>query len=252
MVTFLTRLFRSTIMIKIIMAVSGLGIIGFLLAHLTGNLLMFGGPEKINAYGQSLRDLGPVLWLLRGGILLFFIAHIVSAIMLGKRNRAARPIGYTMKKPIKATIFSRTMMLSGLTVFSFVAFHLAHYTFGKIQPEFFNGEYTLHDGRVTHNVYEMVVYGFENPVYTLLYVLCMTLLGFHLSHALTSAIQTFGLNNPKYSKFLRRLGPSFAVIIVAAYLSIPVSVITGILKHKADIEHTALSNEGGIIKEIKQ
>ncbi len=252
MATFLERLSHSSILLKVLMAVSGLGIIGFLIAHVSGNLLMFSGPEKINAYAQGLRDLGPLLWVARIGVLACLIAHVWSAIMLGKRNRMARPIGYKMKKPLKSTIFSRTMMLSGLTIFLFAVFHLMHYTFGKVQPEYFNGEYTLHGGRIVHDVYSMVVYGFQNPIYTVTYIFCMTLLGFHLSHAVTSVFQTFGLNNIKYAKFLKLVGPIFATIIVIAYLSIPISVALGIIEHRNQSKNTANISNDITYKEIKR
>ena len=246
----LLRLFRSSVMVKIVMAVTGLGILGFLLAHLAGNLLIFGGAEKINAYGQGLRDLGPLLWALRGGMLVCFGAHIWSAIVLADRNRTARPVGYKEKKSLKSTLYSRTMMMSGLTVLAFVSFHLLHYTFGLIQPEHFGADYRLHNGRITHDVYSMVLYGFQNPFYTIIYILCMILVGWHLSHAVSSMFQTFGLNNPKYSGFLGKLGPAVALIIVLAYLSIPTAVMIGVLKHEPANAQAALKT--GEIKEMKR
>lgn len=245
----LLRLFRSSVLTKIAMAVSGLGIIGFLIAHLAGNLLIFVGAEKINAYGQGLRDLGPLLWVLRGGILALFGVHIWSAIVLADRNRSARPQGYREKKSIKSTLFSRTMMLSGLTVLAFASFHLLHYTFGLVQPEYFHGEWKLHDGRIVHDVYTMVMYGFQNPFYTVLYILCMILVGWHLSHAVTSMFQTLGMNNPKYNSFFKRLGPTFAIVIVAAYLSIPLSVMFGILKPVPNGAEAMIHSSGTIQQE---
>ncbi len=240
----LQRLFRSSVLTKIAMAVSGLGIIGFLIAHVAGNLLIFAGAEKINAYGQGLRDLGPLLWALRGGIIVMFGVHIWSAIVLADRNRSARPQSYKVKKPIKSTLFSRTMMISGLTVLAFVSFHLLHYTFGLVQPEYFNASYKLHDGRTVHDVYTMIIYGFQNPFYTVVYIICMNLVGWHLSHAVTSMLQTLGLNNPRYNGVFKKAGPAFAVVIVVAYLSIPLSVMFGVLKPLSGGAEAMIHNSG--------
>ncbi len=221
---------RSTILSKIVMAVSGAAIVGFLIAHLSGNLLIFGGPEKINAYGQGLRDLGPLLWALRIGILVFFVLHIITSIYLADKNRSARPVSYEKKKSIQSTIASRTMFFSGLTILTFVTYHLLHYTFGIVQPEFFHGEYILHDGRTTHDVYSMMIHGFQNPFIFITYLLAMTFVCMHLSHAIASAFQTLGINNTKYNSKIKMAGMGFAALIWIGYMSIPAGVMAGVLK----------------------
>ncbi len=212
------------------MAVSGAAIVGFLIAHLTGNLLVFAGPEKINAYGQGLRDLGPLLWVLRIGILAFFVLHIITSINLADKNRSARLVSYTKKKSIQSTIASRTMFFSGLTILTFVIYHLLHYTFGIIQPEFYHGEYTLHDGRTVHDIYAMIYHGFSNPFIVLSYFIAMTFICLHLSHAISSAFQTLGFNHPKYNGKIKMAGMGLATILWVGYISIPVGVMAGVVK----------------------
>ncbi len=221
---------RSTILSKIVMAVSGAAIVGFLIAHLSGNLLVFGGPEKINAYGQGLRDLGPLLWVLRIGILVFFVLHIISSIYLADKNRSARPVSYAKKKSIQSTIASRTMFYSGVTILTFVIYHLMHYTFGMIQPDFYHGEYILHDGRTVHDVYSMMIHGFTNPFIVVTYLLAMTFVCMHLSHAISSAFQTLGFNHTKYNGIIKTAGIGLATILWLGYMSIPFGIMAGVLK----------------------
>ncbi|MBK9248678.1 MAG: succinate dehydrogenase cytochrome b subunit [Ignavibacteria bacterium] len=224
------KFLRSTILSKIVMAVSGAAIVGFLIAHLTGNLLMFGGPEKINAYGQGLRDLGPLLWIMRGGLIVVLVLHVISSIFLADKNRSARPINYEKKKSLQSTLASRSMFFSGLTILTFVTYHLLHYTLGIVQPQFFHGEYTLHDGRVVHDVYTMVIYGFRNPFITITYVLAMTFVCLHISHAVPSAFQTLGINNVKYNAMIKKASAALAALILVGYLSIPAAIMAGALK----------------------
>lgn len=221
---------RSTILSKIVMAVSGAALVGFLIAHLTGNLLVFAGPEKINAYGQGLRDLGPLLWVLRIGLLVAVALHIISSIFLADKNRSARPISYSQKKSIQSTIASRTMLFSGITILTFVAYHLLHYTYGIVQPEFYHGEYMLHDGRTVHDIYSMMIHGFTNPFITVSYVLAVTFVCMHLNHAVASAFQTLGFNHPKYNAKIKMFGVGLSAILWVGYLSIPAGIMAGVVK----------------------
>ncbi|MBS1537510.1 MAG: succinate dehydrogenase cytochrome b subunit [Bacteroidetes bacterium] len=221
---------RSTILSKIVMAVSGAALVGFLIAHLTGNLLVFAGPEKINAYGQGLRDLGPLLWVLRIGLLVAVALHIISSIFLADKNRTARPVSYSKKKSIQSTIASRTMLFSGITILTFVAYHLLHYTYGIVQPEFYHGEYMLHDGRTVHDIYSMMIHGFTNPFITVSYVLAVTFVCMHLNHAIASAFQTLGFNHPKYNAKIKMFGVGLSAILWVGYLSIPAGIMAGVVK----------------------
>ncbi|MBI3259987.1 MAG: succinate dehydrogenase cytochrome b subunit [Ignavibacteriae bacterium] len=221
---------RSTILSKIVMTVSGAAIVGFLIAHLTGNLLIFGGPEKINAYGQGLRDLGLLLLFLRIGLVVTFVLHIVTSIYLADKNRTARPVSYTKKKSIQSTIASRTMFFSGLTILTFVVYHLLHFTYGIVQPEFYHGEYILHDGRTVPDIYSMMIHGFQNPFIVITYLLAVTFVCLHLSHAIGSAFQTLGINHTKYNGIIKKAGMGLATILWLGYMSIPFGIMAGVLK----------------------
>src|SRR5262245_417126 len=131
---------------KQLVAVTGLGLTGFVLVHMLGNLQIFAGlgdamagQDALNGYAKFLKDQGPLLWVARGALLLIFVLHIALALWLNARNRAARPVAYHYRNTIKATWASRHMVSTGVVVGLFVLFHLAHYTFGwvdgaEVQP----------------------------------------------------------------------------------------------------------------------
>ncbi|MBL7975528.1 MAG: succinate dehydrogenase cytochrome b subunit [Candidatus Kapabacteria bacterium] len=221
---------QSTIMSKVIMALSGLAVIGFLLAHLAGNLLVFGGPEAINKYGQGLRDLGGLLWVLRGGIVVAFIAHIFTSIQLKQRNASARKVSYANTQPVNSTFASRTMLISGLSILIYLLFHLSHFTWGMVNPKSFNGSYILQDGRIVHDVYAMVVADFQNPIISIVYIVAVTLVMFHTTHAFSSAFQTLGINHPSYNGLIKKAGLGIAILFWIGYVSIPVAILGQFVK----------------------
>src|SRR5688572_26180689 len=135
--TWLIGFWRSSIGGKVTMAVTGLLLFGFVVAHVLGNLLLFAGPDSINAYAKSLADLGPLLWLLRIGLLAVFVLHVVTGLRIARQNRTARPVAYTKEATIQASFASRSMVFSGVTVLAFVVYHLLHFTFGVTNPDHF-------------------------------------------------------------------------------------------------------------------
>src|SRR4051812_24092607 len=151
-------------------AITGMLLTGFLVVHLIGNLNVLAGPDAINGYAKFLKDLGPVLWIARGGLLAIFLLHLVLALWLAKRVLAARPVGYSYRATIQATWASRTMPYTGLVILVFALFHLAHYTFGKVETVWARSIHThklvqsnfldLVDAQGRHDVYTMVVLGF--------------------------------------------------------------------------------------------
>ncbi len=217
----IAKTLSSSIGMKLIMAVSGFLLFGFLLGHLSGNLLIYAGPDALNAYAKWLHDLGGLLWVARIGLLVAIAAHILTAIKLSAINRSSTPQKYEVKKSTKATFASRTMMMTGLIVLFFILYHLAHYTFRWLNPEF--------EALDKFDVYSMVVLGFKNPLASLFYIVGVGLLCFHLSHGVSSLFQTLGINHPKYNPLIRILGPAFGIILAIGYLSIPVSVLTGLV-----------------------
>jgi succinate dehydrogenase / fumarate reductase cytochrome b subunit len=216
------RLFHSPIGAKMLMAVTGLMLTGFVLAHLTGNLLIFAGPEKFNAYAHGIQSLGGLLWVARIGLIAIFFLHIKIAISLSIQNKAARPVGYAQEATMQATLASRYMIHTGILMLTFVLYHLAHYTFKIVNPEIS----ALAEG----DVYQMVVIGFSSPVVSGFYVIAMAALAAHLRHGVSSAFQSLGVYHGNINPLTDKLGPVVAGIVFLGFSSIPVAVLMGIVK----------------------
>jgi succinate dehydrogenase / fumarate reductase cytochrome b subunit len=221
--------FGSSIGKKLIVAVTGILLIGFLLGHLLGNLQVFLAPEWINAYGHHLQTF-PLLWGIRLGLLGIFALHIFTTILLIRENRAARGAqGYAMHPKKYSTLAARTMALSGLSLIAFVVFHILHFTAKTTDPEYRTMTTELH-GEIVPDVHTMMVTGFQKPVYSAVYIVAMGLLCLHLSHGFSSLWQTFGLNSQKVEKFWKNFGYAFSAAIFLGYTSIPIAVMAGVIK----------------------
>lgn len=244
-----SALFKSSIGRKIIMAVTGLVLVGFVTGHLIGNLHVFGKPDEINGYAHFLQGLGPLLWLVRGFLLLCAGLHIWAAVVLTLDNKKARPEEYGFKHTIQATLASRTMRLTGLVVLAFIAYHLAHFTIG-VNGGFFQGdtfkgrlpEVTLQEdfhlagvllareGTVVHDVHTMIVRGFQSPIVSGFYILAVGLLAFHLWHGIESMFQTLGLRTSRWGNGLRQLTRVYCVLYFLGNLAIVGGVLGGFVK----------------------
>jgi succinate dehydrogenase / fumarate reductase cytochrome b subunit len=216
---------RSSLGSKFLMALTGLGLTLFVFAHMLGNFQVFSGPDALNSYAAALKHMPGLLWTARVGLLVIFVLHVVYGVKLWAANRAARPVTYHFKKFREATLASRTMIWTGLVVLAFVLFHLAHYTFFWVNPGF--GE--LHDVEGRHDVYRMTIYGFRSPLISLLYVVAMALLAFHLSHGFQSLFQSLGLNHPRWFPILRGAGLVVAVVVFVGNSSMPLAVLFRII-----------------------
>lgn len=215
----------TTVGKKIIVALTGLFMVFFVVVHLIGNLEIFAGPKAINDYAALLNGMPKVKWSFRILLLVAAIIHIWLTISLAKRNVEARPVRYHCKKSRKATLASRTMLISGLTILAFVIYHLAHYTIGVVDPPLL----ALTDETGRHHVYNMMVTGFSHPLVSGFYILAQILLAFHLSHGFASAFRTLGVNDHVLYQRLCVGSQIFAAIIAILYISIPASVLLGIL-----------------------
>ncbi len=216
---------RSSIGSKVLMAVTGLMLFGFVVGHMLGNLQIFIGQEAVNNYAATLKEMGALLWLARIGLILAVLVHISAAIRLTRGNQKARPITYAHSGTVQATYASRTMMKSGLIVLAFVIYHLLHLTFGVILPE----AHSATDSLGRPDVYSMTVLGFQNVLVSLSYIAAMLLLGFHLSHGVSSLFQSLGLNHPRYNPIIQKIGPSAALVIVLGNISMPIAVLLGLV-----------------------
>jgi succinate dehydrogenase / fumarate reductase cytochrome b subunit len=225
--TSLTRFYNSSIGKKIIVALTGVAMLLFLAGHLLGNLLVFKGPDAINAYAKWLHGLGGALLMARLGLLAAVVLHVVATIQLVKQNRAARPVAYGCPATRRATKASRTMILSGLVILSFVIFHLMHYTWGVRNNYYDPGNMRYHLPSGDHNVYNMLVDGFNWVPASIFYLISIGLLCMHLSHGFSSAFQTLGLTTRGTRSFLDLAGKVYAVGIFVGYASIPLAILFG-------------------------
>jgi succinate dehydrogenase / fumarate reductase cytochrome b subunit len=224
------RFVRSSIGAKFVLAVTGVLLFLFVIAHLLGNLQIFGGPEKVNHYAESLRQLGPLLWIARIGLIVLAVVHVSSALRVHQLNEAARPVPYVKLATRQVKPQTRLMFTSGLVLLGYVVFHLAHFTWGLVHPELFSLSEKLADGTVRHDVYAMMVGAFSEVWLVVVYVAAMAFLALHLSHGLSSVPQTFGWNHGKYQRLFRALGPSVAALIFLGYVAIPAAVLMGFVR----------------------
>ena len=206
---------------KVVMAVTGAILFAFVIGHLAGNLQIFEGPAKLNAYGHFLHSIGELLWPVRIVLLLSVALHITATVQLALRKKKARPVGYSRKEAIASSYASRTMYWSGPIVLAFVIFHLLQFTAGYIHPgsQFIEGE-----------VYHNVVAGFQVWWVSVWYIFAVSLLGLHLRHGLWSMFQSLGFNHPRHTPILKSTAIVIAVGIVLGYISIPISILLGIVK----------------------
>jgi len=220
----LLRLARSSIGGKWIMALTGAFLIGFLVMHMSGNLLVFAGPEAINGYAEWLRDNPAILWGGRIGLLVAFVLHIAFAFKLTAENKAARPERYRYKATVQASWASRYMILTGALVAAYVVYHLAHFTFHAIDT----GGMDWKAGEV--DVYSMVVAGFRNPLVSLSYIVAQGILFLHLWHATGSMFQTLGWTHSSFKSIGRPIALALPVIITAGFVAVPLAVWFGVVR----------------------
>jgi succinate dehydrogenase / fumarate reductase cytochrome b subunit len=213
------RLFwQSTIGKKIVMAVTGIIMVGFVIVHMIGNLQVFVGAEKIDAYSRFLHHgIGELLWLARIILLVSVVLHIVAAVQLTRIDTAARPVGYARKQPQASTVASRTMRWGGVALALFIAFHILHMTTGTIQPAPF----------VEGQVYGNLVGSFQIWWVTLIYVLAMIALGLHIFHGGWASVRTLGLNHPKPNPLRRRVAAAIAIGVWAGFTIVPLAIFFG-------------------------
>jgi len=216
----------SSIGRKIVMAITGLMLLGFLVIHLFGNSLIYIG--WINAYGERLHSLPPLVWGFRLFMLGIFILHIFIGIQLTLENNAARPQAYFVKKNLRASFSSKNMIWTGLLIVAFLIYHLLHFTVRVTNPEISNSIDAL--GRL--DVFKMVVLSFRNFAISGIYIAAMIVLLLHLYHGVQSFVQTCGLNSDKSLPLIEKAGKVVALILYIGYVSIPLIIILGIMNYK--------------------
>jgi succinate dehydrogenase / fumarate reductase, cytochrome b subunit len=209
---------------KYLMAASGLVLVLFVLGHMLGNLQIFAGsPGPINRYANFLHSLGELLWAVRVFLLACIVVHIWMAVLLTLENRRARGSGYAVPATVQATLASRTMLWSGMVVLAFILLHLAQYTLMVMNPIYQSLEY-VDGGRRLHDVYAMVLVGFSDARWAAFYVLAVGLLCVHLSHGVSSMMQSLGVRNEKWRGWLNHFALGYGLVIFLGFISVPVAV----------------------------
>lgn len=222
------RFYSSAVGKKAVMAISGIVLFGYVLMHMLGNLKLYQGPEKLNAYAEWLREVGSpllphegLLWIVRIVLLAAVGLHVVSAYQVTMLSRRARPQSYEARRTLVASYASRTMRWGGVILLLFVLFHLAHLTVGASWA---------HSDFVAGDVYHNVVAGFSVWWVSAFYIAAQLALGLHLHHGLWSMFQSLGWPVADGGDWRRGFAATFAVVITIANVSFPVAVLTGLVR----------------------
>lgn len=222
-------LYRSTIGKKIIMAVTGLMLVGFVVAHMAGNLQVFIGPAKMNAYAAFLKSTGELLWVARLGLLGATVLHVLMAWQLTQISRNARPIGYERRDPQVSTWASRSMRWGGFLLLVFIVFHILHFTTGTVFPLASRPD-ALYPAFSPADVYGNVIAAFRSPWVVAFYVVSMFFLMLHLFHGAWSSLRTLGLARPSRDPLHRRFSTVLAILTWLGFTAIPVAVFLGVIR----------------------
>jgi succinate dehydrogenase / fumarate reductase cytochrome b subunit len=220
-----TGRFSNSVFQKAVMAVSGIIMVLFLIAHMIGNLHVYQGADSFNEYSEWLRALGEpatpprtILTLIEVVLLVSVVAHMWSAFALWKQAKRARPVAYVTKKRVQQSYASRTLRWGGVIIALFIVWHILDLTFGAVNP-----------AGTDASPYERLVASFQNPWITIFYVVALVLLGFHLRHGIFSATQTLGQTNKRRERIVNAIAIVFSTVLIAGYLVVPATVVFGLV-----------------------
>ena len=251
--TRITAFYSSVVGKKVIVAVTGLAMLGFLVAHVAGNLKAFlpdpePGVPDIDVYAEALRTIGEpfiprsgLLWVFRIGLLGTVVLHVITVIQLAAINRAARPVGYQHQRFSRASRSARLMMVSGLLLLAYIVFHLLHLTVGWVDPANFE------HGALYYNLHSAFATGPLMPLYVGIYLVGMAVVAFHLYHGAWSAFQTLGIDNPDRNRALRLTAIGLAIVLFLLFSAIPLSFAAGLMDPPPDpgsSQHSTLEPAG--------
>ena len=215
----LGRFWHSTIGKKIVMAVTGVLLVAFIIGHALGNLIVFRGAEAFNAYAALLKRNVNLLWMVRAGLIVAAVLHIVTALQLTRRQQSARPVDYARRDPQVSTLASRTIRWGGVLLLVFLVYHLLHLTTGSLHPSFSHTD-----------AYRNVIVGFGVWWVALVYIVAMGALGLHLYHGVWSSIRTLGLARPSHQPLKRRAALVIALGVTIAFVAIVTAVAAGFVR----------------------
>jgi succinate dehydrogenase / fumarate reductase cytochrome b subunit len=218
-------LYQTTVGKKVLMAVTGIILFGFVVAHMVGNLKMLLGADAMNTYAEWLREVGypalphgGALWIIRVVLLVAVVVHVVAALQLARVSRAARRQGYEKVDDLSFSYASRTMRWGGVILFVFIVYHILHFTTGQAHSDFIAGD-----------AYRNYVVAFQNPLIFGVYLVAQLALCFHLYHGVWSVFQSLGLNHPKYNHLRRPFAAVFALVVFIGFMVPPTLIVTGML-----------------------
>jgi succinate dehydrogenase / fumarate reductase, cytochrome b subunit len=213
-------LWNTSVGKKAVMAVTGIIMVAYLITHVLANLLVFQGPEQINAYSRLLHGTGGALWAARLVLLAAVVLHILAAVQLTARRQAARPVGYAGGREAQvSTVASRSIRWGGGVILVFLVYHILHFTLGTAHQSFIEGD-----------PYHNVAAGFASPLVVLFYELAMAAVGLHLFHGIWSSGRSLGLSAPSPRPLRRQLALALSLIVWAGFAAIPVAVYAGVVR----------------------
>src|SRR5687768_12696362 len=213
--------YRATIGKKVVMAVTGIILVGWIVGHVLGNLLIFRGPAALNEYAALLKSNATLLWAMRGALLVTVLLHIMAAVQLLRQERASRPVAYAKQVPQESTFASRTIRWGGLIIAVFVVYHLLHFTTGTLHPTFSHTD-----------VYGNMLSALSVPWVAAIYLVAVGALGLHLYHGIWSVFQTLGISSPSITGVRRRISVGFAAIIYLGFTAIVLAILFSLLDRR--------------------
>ncbi|MCA9688350.1 MAG: succinate dehydrogenase cytochrome b subunit [Nannocystaceae bacterium] len=240
-------LLRSTIGLKVMMAVTGVILVGFVVQHMFGNLQVFAGREVFNDYAQFMQSLGAIKWGVRFLLIGCVLVHVWAAFHLARRNDEARPYRYHVPRKYRATTAAgRYMLFSGVVALLFIIYHILHFTIGIADMAVYDQWEVLMGSawmpapagvdlaqlpadHVRHDAYGMFVAGFQKPVVALAYVVANTAIALHLKHATTSMFSTVGLSYGRYRRVFAPIGPAVGALIFLGNVTMPLAILAGVV-----------------------
>jgi len=229
------RFYESTIGKKVVMAVTGVILFGYVLGHMLGNLQIFLGAEAINSYAHFLHSHEGALWMARVVLLASVVLHIIASVQLWVQNNRARPAAYVRKRDVPTSYAARTMKWSGPIIAFFVIFHVLHLTSGDIVPLY------PETAPNSPDAYDNVITGFQHPAIAIFYIVAVILLSMHLYHGLWSMFQSVGFHHRRYTPQLQKGAAIFAIVVAIGYISIPVAAMAHWISPDA-----AMANKGKV------
>ena len=210
--------YRATIGKKVVMAVTGIILVGWIIGHVLGNLLIFRGAAALNEYAALLKSNLALLWAVRVALIVAVVLHVTAAVQLVRQQAASRPVRYVKQTPQESTVASRTIRWGGAIIAVFLVFHLLHMTTGTLHPAFSHTD-----------VYGNMLTGLSVPWVAAIYLVAVAALGLHLYHGIWSVFQTLGVNHPSFTAVRRRLAVGIAALVYLGFTAIPVAIVLGLL-----------------------